>query len=119
MKKSILSLCFVLFLTFSTFSQTVNGIAIKDIDVEYIEIVGTTRFLSDKVNVEIDFGQDTQFFGSTKQTEIKDKKGEKIKFNSMIDALNFMSKNGYQFVQAYALVKDSQNIYHYLMRKKG
>jgi hypothetical protein len=36
----------------------------------------------------------------------------------MIDALNFMTKNGYEFVQAYALVLSNQNVYHYLLRKK-
>jgi len=36
----------------------------------------------------------------------------------MIDALNFMSKNEYEFVQAYALTVGNQNVYHYLMKKK-
>ena len=37
----------------------------------------------------------------------------------MIDALNFMSKNGYDFVTAYAFAIGNQNVYHYLMRKKN
>jgi len=112
------SYCFFLvFLPFFGMGQTVNDIPIEDIDVKYIQIVGTGRALSDKVNVKIDFGQDTKFFGSSKSLKILDKEGKKIKFNSMIDALNFMSKNGYEFVQAYAVNEEYQEI-HYLMRKK-
>lgn len=112
------SYCFFLvFLPFFSMGQTVNDIPIEDIDVKYVQIVGTGRALSDKVNVKIDFGQDTKFFGSSKSLKILDKEGKKIKFNSMIDALNFMSKNGYEFVQAYAVNEEYQEI-HYLMRKK-
>lgn len=113
-----LILFFLLCVSFSMSSQTVNNIPLKDIDVEYIQIVGTSRMMSDKVNIEIDFGQDTKFFGSNKRKKIRDKKGNKVKFNSMIDALNYMSQNGFSFVQAYALTEEKQNIYHYLMKKK-
>jgi hypothetical protein len=34
----------------------------------------------------------------------------------MIDALNFMSKNGFEFVNAYAITMGNQNVYHYLLR---
>ncbi len=37
-------------------------------------------------------------------------------FNSMIDALNFMTKNGFEFVDAYAITVDNQNVYHYLLK---
>ena len=45
--------CFIL----AARSQTVNDITLKDIDVNYVEIVGTSRVLSSKLTVEIDFGQ--------------------------------------------------------------
>src|SRR5690625_2777076 len=108
----------LLYLSFSINGQTVNDIPIKDIDTEYIQIIGTSRALSDKVNIEIDFGQDTKFFGSNKRKKIKYKDGKKIKFNSMVDALNFMSQNGFSFVQAYAFSEEKQNVHHYLMRKQ-
>ena len=99
-----------------SFSQTVNDVPIKDIDVEYIQIVGTSRFMSNKVSIKIDFGQENSFW-SEKDTKIKDETGKNVIFNSMIDALNFMSKNGYEFVQAYAITVGNQNVYHYLMKK--
>lgn len=111
-------LTFILFLFVTyTNAQTVNDIPITEIDVEYLQIVGTSRLLSNKVTIEIDFGQHSKFFGSGKETQIKDKDGKKLVFNSMIDALNFMSSNGYSFVQAYAISENNQNVYHYLMRK--
>ena len=117
--KKLLILFFVFYgFINSAFSQTVNDIPLKDIDVEYIEIVGTSRALSDKINIQIDFGQNTKFFGTNKTKKILDETGEKVKFNSMIDALNFMNENGYKFVQAYAFAEEKQNVYHYLMKKE-
>ena len=115
-KKLIFAIAFLCGI--SAFTQTVNDIPISEIDVEYIQIVGTSRLFSNKVTVEIDFGQHSKFFGSGKETQIKDIEGKLLKFNSMIDALNFMTSNGYTFVQAYAFAVDNQNVYHYLMRKK-
>lgn len=111
-----------LLLFFSTLfvanSQTVNDILIKDIDVDYVQIVGTSRLLSNKLTIEIDFGQENKLFSSDKDTRVKDINGKNMVFNSMIDALNFMTKNGYEFVQAYAFAVSNQNVYHYLLRKK-
>jgi len=44
-------------------------------------------------------GKKTKFF-STKDTQVVDEDGKLLTLNSMIDALNFMSKNGYEFVEA-------------------
>lgn len=106
---------------FSTyaFSQTVNNVPIKEIDVDYVQIVGNERLFSNKVNVEIDFGQDTKFFKDG--TSIRDEKGNLVKFNSMMDALNFMSKNGYTFQFAYTrrgLETDVQDQFTYFILKK-
>lgn len=115
-KKTLYSLLFCL--TVSTaFSQTVNNIPVEEIDVTYLEIVGTSRFLSNKLNVEIDFGQNSKFFNNGKETQVKDKDGKNVKFNSMIDAVNFMHSLGYTFVQGYTITLDGQNIYRYMMKK--
>lgn len=101
------------------YSQTVNDVPLKEIDVEYVEIVGTARVLSSKLTIEIDFGQENKLFSSDKDTRIRDENGKNMIFNSMIDALNFMTKNGYEFVQAYAVTISNQNVYHYLLRRKA
>ncbi|WP_373519557.1 hypothetical protein [Pricia sp.] len=118
-KKFLVLAVFMLgILTVSSQGIKVNDRPIGEIDVEYIEIVVTARALSHKVNVEIDFGQDTNFFSGSKQTRIEDEDGKRIKFNSMIDALNFMNKNGFEFVQAYVVDTDDSTICHYLMKRK-
>ena len=98
------------------FGQTVNGIPMNEIDVEYVQIVGTGKIFSNKVTIEIDFGQENKVFNN-KDTQIIDKNVKLVAFNSMIDALNFMSANGYEFVTAYAVTISNQNVYHYLLRK--
>ena len=118
MKKIVFLSILSLFYALNAKSQTVNDIPIKDIDVEYVQIVGTSRVLSNKLSIEIDFGQENKLFSSDKDTRVKDVNGKNMIFNSMIDALNFMTKNGYEFVQAYAITIANQNVYFYLLRKK-
>ena len=98
-------------------AQTVNDIPISELGVEYVRIVGTAKNMSNKVKIEIDFGQENKFFSSNKDTMVKDKKGKKKVFESMIDALNFMHSNGYEFVSANAFSHGGQDIYHYMLRK--
>lgn len=82
-----------------------------------MQIVGTSKFLSTKLTIKLDFGQYDKLF-SSKEYQVKDADGKCMEFNSMIDALNFMTKNGFEFVQAYAINVSNQNVYHYLLRKK-
>ncbi len=116
MKKLLLSAA-ILVCGLTAKSQTVNDIPIKDIDVEYVQIVGTSKLLSTRLIIQIDFGQRTKVF-STKETIVRDTDGKAVEFNSMIDALNFMSQNGYEFVNAYAITIGNSNVYHYLLRNK-
>ena len=117
MKKMFLLFSFMVMLLISLRSQTVNYIPLKDVDVEYVEIVGTSKFLSTKVTIDIDFGQRNKVW-TGKDTQIKDVDGKRMEFNSMIDALNFMSANNYEFVQAYIVTISNQNVYHYLLKKR-
>ena len=43
-------------------AQTVNNIPISQIETEYIQIMATTKLLSTKVTVDIDFGQRNKAF---------------------------------------------------------
>lgn len=117
MKTFVITLFSIAIFITSSYSQTVNDIPINDIDVEYVQIVGTSKFMSNKVTIEIDFGQENKFW-SNKQTIIKDESGKPVVFNSMIDALNFMSANGYEFETAYALTVSNANVYHFLLKRR-
>jgi len=77
---------------------------------EYCEIVGQSKFLSKKIVVWIDSGK-----GKTEKIKEEEKA---VSFNSMIDALNYMDNKGWEFVTAYAVTVDKQNVYHFLLKMK-
>jgi hypothetical protein len=81
----------------------------------YCELVGTQVFMSNKVTVTVDFGQETKWFQDKRMTD--EKTGKAKVFNSMVDALNYMGGSGWLFVQAYVVTAGQQNIYHWLLRK--
>ena len=66
----------------------------------YCEIVEPAQ-LGKKVKIIIDFGQERK--KSKAQQTLVNKNGEEIQFNSKIDALNYMTTLGWDFVQAYTV----------------
>lgn len=105
---SLMLLCTTTFL-FAQDSEPLNN------DYTYAQIVGTAKLFSKKVKVSIDFGQEQKLF---ENNFLKGEDGKPMVFNSMIDALNFMGDQGWEFVQAYAITVSNQNVYHYLMKKR-
>lgn len=84
----------------------------------FCELLGTGKLFSNKVTVTVDFGQETSFwFGSSNQYLVDDN-GKAIKFNSMVDAMNYMGKRGWEFEQAYVVTIGNQNVYHWLLSKE-
>ena len=82
---------------------------------EYAELLGYQGFLTKKVTVSIDYGQATKYF---QDTRLRDQiTGEFEKFNSMVDAMNYMGKDGWEFVQAYAILVGQQNVYHWMLKR--
>lgn len=114
MKRSILSIIWILLFV----PAIGQNLASKDsAQFTYCEIKGTEKFLSSKLTVEIDFGQFRKYFSDKRYKDPST--GKPINFNSMIDALNFMGKDGWNFVQAYAVTEGTTtHVYHYLMRKQ-
>jgi hypothetical protein len=82
---------------------------------KYCELVGTEKFLSAKINVVIDYGENESIWNDNR---IKDDMGTVATFNSMIDALNYMGEFGWEFAQAYTVTIGNTNIYHWLMKKE-
>lgn len=83
----------------------------------YCELLGNSGMFSSKCKVTVDFGQNTSFWKGTKDQQLVDENGKDIKFNSMVDAMNFMGKLGWKFVQAYAITIGNNNVYHWLLYK--
>ena len=108
MKKIITSMAFVglFLLTHASYGQRVYEDQIKDaaaVQSEvYAQIRVRPRFLSNKVSIRLDYGQERNFWGG--DTRIRDENTGKVKkFNSAVDALNYMSAQGWEFVFAYTL----------------
>lgn len=85
----------------------------------FCQIVGTGKFLSAKVRVQIDFGQKRSYWNQHKNFMV-DENGKRIEFYSMVDAMNYLAKFGWKFEQAYVITVDGairQNVYHWLLSK--
>lgn len=86
----------------------------------YCEIVSHARVLSNKVDVELDFGQASGFW--TGDRRLYDENGKNIVFNSMLDAANYMARRGWELEEAFPVISinsgDSGNTsYHWVMSK--
>jgi len=115
------AILFSLLFSFCTFSAsqaqvTVVDVNINEMDIQYCSLVGFQKFLSNKIIVNINYGQPRKFFG--KAQLVKGKDGKNQVFNSMIDALNFMDQNGWDYVNNYVVTTNNQSVYHYLLRKR-
>ena len=98
-------------------SVLVDGTDINAMDISYCELVGyNTGAFTKKLNVYVDYGQKNKL---GVEVVITDANKKPILFNSMIDALNFMNKNGWEFESTYA-VNDAGlgSVYHYLLKRK-
>lgn len=116
MKKTILLSAMILF-CFYLKGQYIKSDSTK---FTYCELVGKERELSKRVTVQIDFGQFTKLFSDKRYKDPTT--GKLVIFNSMIDALNFMGKSQWEFVQAYIITEGSgtstQNVYHFLLKNQ-
>ena len=86
----------------------------------YCDIISNSRALSNKVDVELDFGQAAGFW--TGDRRLYDQNGKAIVFNSMLDAANYMARRGWVLEQAFPVVTVSSGdsnspVYHWIMSK--
>jgi hypothetical protein len=65
--------------------------------------------------VDVDYGQAVKWRSKRRLT---DGNGVALKFNSVIDAINYMSKQGWEYFQAYSVqISASTAEAHYVFRK--
>lgn len=91
----------------------------------YCEIVGTGNILGTKIkSVEVDMGQEMNYkmWGLSNSRVLADENGEKVEFNSMMDAVNFFGRLGWRLHSTYAITESSMggkvNVYHYIFEKE-
>ena len=112
MKKLFLSLLLIMSVALSTYCQeSQNGQSV------YCKIIGEGNFSGKKIKVEI-------FFGEVTNNKIK-QQAEKVKskqFTSMLDALNYMAKEGWKLEKTYVITETSGMnrgcYFHYILSSK-
>lgn len=108
MKKYII-IAIVLLVSFNSFSQT-DTTKIE----QYCEVIATPRLLSNKVTLEVNYGEEKSYW---RDTRLKNDDGRLKKFNTIVDALNYMGKDGWIFVNAYPVKFGDIQIYHFGFKK--
>ncbi|DBA55594.1 hypothetical protein SJDPG2_02435 [Porphyromonas gingivalis SJD2] len=122
MKKLVLLTVLLLMAMLPTLAQESENAAASNLpkpEYCYCEIVGSEGgFLSTKMKISIDFGQAVGFFAQNWKKELVDENGNPIKFNSMVDAMNYMARYGWQVDHTYAITQGNTHVYHFLLKKK-
>ena len=81
---------------------------------QYCQVIATPRLLSNKVTIDIDYGDEKSYWLDTR---LKTDAGKLKKFNTVIDALNYMGKEGWIFINAYPVRMAETEIYHFAFKK--
>lgn len=82
---------------------------------QYCAVVATPRLLSSRVTIDIDYGESRSVW---KDNRLKTEEGRVKKFNTVIDALNYMGNNGWQLVNAFPISTGTNTYsYNYVFRK--
>lgn len=86
----------------------------------YCEIKGVEKSLSSGLKIVFDFGNNPVYSAWSvlkNKQKLVDENGNEIPFNSMVDAGNYMSEKGWNFLQAYTSVYESHAIVHWVFYK--
>ena len=116
MKKSLFIVVLLLLAFYVHAGIVVNGTDINKMDITYCELVAKGKMLSSKVSIVVDYGQKKKLFGKAQKIQGSD--GKTKIFHSVIDALNFMDKNGWEHVDSYFITSGKSNVLHFLFKKK-
>jgi hypothetical protein len=109
MKKTIIFILFQV-ITLASFAQT-DTTKIE----QYCQVIVTPRLLSNKVTIDIDFGEEKSVWADSR---IRTYDGKLKKFNTVVDALNLMGKEGWVFINAYPVFNGNIEIYHFAFKKQ-
>jgi hypothetical protein len=83
---------------------------------QYCQLLAQNRAFSNKVTIDVNFGEERKFFGG--DTRLKDElTGRVKKFNSTTDALNYMGQQGWTLVNAFPITVGGQDVYHFYFKK--
>jgi len=108
MKKTFI-LYLALFISLASFAQA-DTLKVE----QYCQVIASPKLLSNKVTIDIDFGEEKSFW---RDTRLKTEAGGIKKFNTIIDALNYMGSEGWIFINAFPVRMGETEIYHFAFKK--
>lgn len=105
MKKIFFVLALFFAGTTAAFSQVVvDGVNINNLEqVSMVRMIAQERFLSSRVTIFIDYGQSVQGGSRQRMEVINPQDGKRMRFNSVMHAVNFLIANGWEYVEAMVL----------------
>ena len=76
----------------------VDGVNINELEeVQVVQLVALGNLFSRKILITIDYGQFIKW-GSNRGSVVTDRKGDIKKFNSNMDAINYLENNGWTLI---------------------
>lgn len=107
MKKILLMAIFAIGIVFASNAKEV-----------FCEILGTyLNITASRIRIEVDFGEEQRNRWSNENV-LYDSSGKPMKFNTMVDALNYLSQFGWKFKSAYYVGLTNSQVVHWLMSKE-
>ena len=105
MKKVFFALALFFAGTTAAFSQVVvDGVNINNLEeVQMVRMIAQGRFLSSKVSIFIDYGQSVGVGSRQRMEVINPRDDKRVRFNSVMHAVNFLIANGWEYVEAMVL----------------
>lgn len=88
----------------------------------FCEIKGVENEFAAGLKIVFDFGNSPVYSiwgGLKSKQKLVDDAGKEIKFNSMVDAANYMAGKGWQFLQAYSSVYSGKLVQHWIFFKEA
>ena len=82
---------------------------------QYCRLVAINKLFSNKVNIDVDFGEERKFFTDNRMRD--EETGKLKKFNTVTDALNYLGSQGWVLVNAFPVTEGSSSTYHFYFRK--
>lgn len=106
---------FIIFSLIQLGSYTLYAQPAKSTVEQYCQLIVTPRLLSNKVTVDIDFGEEKSIW---RDERLRTYDGKLKKFNTVVDALNYMGRDGWVFINAYPVTNGGTTIYHFAFKKE-
>lgn len=82
---------------------------------QYCRLVAINKLFSNKVNIDVDFGDERKFFSDNRMRD--EETGRLKKFNTVVDALNYLGSQGWTLINAFPVVEGSSSTYHFYFRR--